>query len=162
VLLAPGAEREDGLLQMREIVELDLRDKIVVLSACRGASGEILRGEGVLGLARAFLLGGARSVVASLWPLRDDEAELLFDEFSYQIAAGKSLAAALSAARVAQIEAGAPTAAWAGLVVIGDGDVVPCPDGGAATARLSRSMPTVLLVFAILALALLAFRCLHA
>ena len=125
VLLAPGARGEDGLLQVREIVELDLAGDTVVLASCRSASGRLLRGEGVMGLARAFFQAGAHAVVASLWPLRDDEAEALFSSFYRHLGRGESLAAALRAAQIERIRAGAPAAAWAGLVVLGDGELVP-------------------------------------
>lgn len=62
---------------MRDIVGPDLEGKVVLLTACCSASGAVLEGEGVLGLARE------------------------------------------------SFQAGAPTAAWAGLVVLGDGDAVP-------------------------------------
>lgn len=130
VLLAAGDSDEDGLLQIREIVDLHLDGRVVLLTGCRSASGEVLDGEGVMGLARAFFQAGAVAVVGSLWPLRDDEAALVMEPFSRELARGKSVAAALAAAKRSRIDAGAPTAAWAGLVVLGDGDVVPIPDGG--------------------------------
>ncbi|MFI5007982.1 MAG: CHAT domain-containing protein, partial [Solirubrobacterales bacterium] len=136
VLLAPGSEAEDGLLQSREIVELPLDGRVVVLSACRSAGGSVLRGEGVLSLARAFFQAGSPAIVASLWPLRDDEAARLFDVFYRHLAGGSSLAASLRSAQRDAMAAGLPPAAWAGLVVIGDGSLVPFP-GGARAARAS-------------------------
>jgi CHAT domain-containing protein len=129
VYLSPGDRREDGLLQAREIVDLDLDGRIVVLSACESASGEILRGEGVMGLARAFFQAGAHTVVASLWPLRDVDGAALFDRFYRHLAEGRSVAAALQAAQRDRMEAGAPAAAWAGVVVLGDGGRIPVPGG---------------------------------
>lgn len=129
VVLTPGGEGEDGFLQLREIAELEMGGKIVLLSGCRSASGTLLPSEGVLGLARAFFQAGARAVVGSLWPLRDDEASALMRELSRGISEGRSLSGALAQARAARIEAGAPTEAWAGLVLLGDGDLVPLPDG---------------------------------
>jgi tetratricopeptide (TPR) repeat protein len=125
VVLTPGDEEEDGFLQVREIVELDVRNKVVILSSCRSASGTVLRGEGVQGLARGFLQAGARGVVGNLWPLRDDDAELLVRELGQGLGRGRSIAAALAEARAARVEAGAPAAAWAGLVLLGDGDFAP-------------------------------------
>ncbi len=129
VVLAPGSAEDDGLLQPREIAELDLRHKLVVLSTCRSAAGRNLRGEGVLSLSRAFIRAGSQSVVASLWPLRDDHAERFFAEFYRHLAKGRSTGAALRLARLALIEAGASERDWAGVVLIGDGDYVPCPGG---------------------------------
>ena len=129
VLLAPGARNQDGLLQIREIVDLDLRGRVVVLSACSSNSGLVLRGEGVMSLARAFFQAGAHTVVASLWRLRDDEAASFFARFYKHLGHGRSVAAAARAARQDLIADGAPAAAWAGIVVLGDGDLVPLPGG---------------------------------
>jgi len=129
VLLAPGAANQDGLLQIREIVDLDLDGRVVVLSACSSNAGVLLRGEGVMSLARAFFQAGAHTVVASLWRLRDDEAAELFDRFYRHLGRGASVAAALRSAQRELIEEGAPAAAWASLVVLGDGDIVPLPGG---------------------------------
>jgi CHAT domain-containing protein len=129
VLLAPGAANQDGLLQIREIVDLDLKGRVVVLSACSSSTGALLRGEGVLSLARAFFQAGAHTVVASLWRLRDDEAADLFARFYRYLGRGASVAAALQSAQRDLIATGAPASAWAGLVVLGDGDLIPLPGG---------------------------------
>jgi CHAT domain-containing protein/tetratricopeptide (TPR) repeat protein len=129
VLLAPGAANQDGLLQIREIVDLGLDGRVVVLSACSSNTGALLRGEGVMSLARAFFQAGAHTVVASLWRLRDDEAADLFDRFYRHLGKGLSVAAALRSAQRDMIAGGTPAAAWAGLVVLGDGGLVPLPGG---------------------------------
>jgi CHAT domain-containing protein len=129
VMLAPGAANQDGLLQIREILDLHLNGRVVVLSACSSNTGVLLRGEGVMSLARAFFQAGAHTVVASLWRLRDDEAADLFERFYRHLGRGASVAAALRAAQRELIAEGAPAAAWAGVVVLGDGDVVPLPGG---------------------------------
>jgi CHAT domain-containing protein/tetratricopeptide (TPR) repeat protein len=129
VLLTPEPASEDGLLQIREIVLLPLEGRVVVLSSCRSASGTVLRGEGVMGIARAFFQAGAHTVVASLWPLRDDDGAALFDRFYVHLGEGQSVAAALHAAQRDRLAGGAPAYAWAGLMVMGDGDLVPLPGG---------------------------------
>jgi hypothetical protein len=68
--------------------------------------------------------------VGSLWPLRDDEAALLVESLARGLGHGRSVGEAMAAVRRERVRAGAPTAAWAGLVVIGDGDFVPLPAGG--------------------------------
>jgi CHAT domain-containing protein len=162
VVLAPGDSEEDGFLQVREIVELDVRNKVVILSSCRSASGTVLRGEGVQGLARGFLQAGARGVVGNLWPLRDDDAELLVRELGRGLARGRSLAAALAEARAARVEAGAPAAAWAGLVLLGDGDFAPilARNGWLEALRYPVVVPLAILILA--GLAILAWRKLRA
>lgn len=129
ILLAPGSEDEDGLLQVREIPDLALDGQLVILSSCRSSSGRILGGEGAQSLARAFLQAGAGAVLASLWPLEDEEASILFSHFSRALGRGESVAGALSTAQRAAIDAGMPAAGWAGLVVLGDGDLRPLPAG---------------------------------
>jgi CHAT domain-containing protein len=129
VLLASGAASQDGLLQIREIVDLNLRGRVVVLSACSSNTGVVLRGEGVMSLARAFFQAGAHTVVASLWRLRDDEAADFFARFYKHLGHGRSVAAAAQSARRDLIANGAPAAAWAGIVVLGDGDLIPLPGG---------------------------------
>jgi CHAT domain-containing protein len=125
VLLASGSDQQDGLLQSREIAELRLDGQLIVLSSCQSATGTHVRGEGVLGLARAFFAGGARVVVGSLWPIRDDYAAAFFDPFYVALADGRSVGAAFNHAQRRLIDGGLPMEAWAGFVLIGDGDAVP-------------------------------------
>lgn len=161
VLLAPGAGEEDGLLQPREIVGLDLEGALVILSGCRSASGAQVSGEGVMGLARAFFRAGAHTVVGSLWPLRDDEAADLVSDLAGELGRGRSVSAALAAAQSSRIEAGAPVASWAGLVVLGDGDLVPRPEAD-GPSKLPLPWPAralgVLLLLGLLALLRTFFR----
>jgi hypothetical protein len=137
VLLAPGAAGEDGLLQPREIAGLDLGDRLIVLSACRGAAGAVLRGEGAMSLARAFFQAGARTVVAALWPLRDDDTRELAGRFYAHLAAGEAVDRALAGAQREMIAGGYPAAAWAGLVVLGDGAWRPFSPAGPAGGSAS-------------------------
>jgi CHAT domain-containing protein len=127
VLLAAGDAREDGLLQPREIEALHLDGRIVVLSACQTASGAVQSGEGVLSLARAFFEAGAHAVIGSRWPLRDGDAAVLFDSFYRHLATGASLSEALKITRDEARAAGRPAAAWAGVVLLGNGDLRPFP-----------------------------------
>jgi CHAT domain-containing protein len=154
VLLAPGSADEDGLLQAREIEALDLEGRVVVLSACQTAAGIVQSGEGVLSLARAFFAAGARAVVGSRWPIRDDDAAAFFESFYRHLAMRLPTAAALQRAKIEAIRAGRPPAAWAGLVLLGSGDqsFAPAPASGV------RWSVWVTLVAALLALAVAARR----
>lgn len=125
LVLAPGGPEEDGLLQLREVAALDLTGAAVVLAACRSSAGTLLQGEGLLGLTRAFFLARADAVVGSLWPLRDDESALLFAAFYERLAEGASVAEALRGASQQRFLAGAPAAAWSGVLVLGHGGRAP-------------------------------------
>ena len=141
IALASRSGVNAGLLRASEIEKLRLNGVVVVLSSCRTASGAVLRGEGVMSLARAFFQAGARTVIGSLWPVRDGEAQELSESLYRYLGQGLSASAALQAARRDRIAAHAPAAAWAGLVVMGDGDLVPLPGGG-------KSRPLTLLAAA--------------
>lgn len=125
LLASSGGGPGDGLLDVEEIARLRLSGKVVFLSACRSATGRVLDGEGPMSLARAFFRAGARAVVGSLWPLRDDEQAQLAGAFAMEIARGASVADALADAQRAAIARGAPAAAWAGMVALGDAGVAP-------------------------------------
>ncbi len=125
ILLAPGDATEDGLLQLREIVTLPLERRVVVLTACRSASGAAIDGEGVLGLARGLFQAGAIAVVGTLWPVRDDDIEGFMTRFAAELHHGSGLSAAHREAVRWALRSGLPAAAWAGLVILGDGEVAP-------------------------------------
>ena len=68
----------DGFLQAADIYNLKLNARLVVLSACQTALGKDVRGEGLVGLTRAFMYAGSPTVVASLWTVPDrSTAELM-------------------------------------------------------------------------------------
>lgn len=129
VILSPGDEQHDGLLQPREIAALDLNGAIVVLSTCQGADGAVVEGEGLLSLSRAFFMAGAQTVVASLWPLRDDRAADLLALFYRHVGDGHGVAEAMAEAQREMIRQGQPPKNWAGVVVLGHGASVPRPGG---------------------------------
>lgn len=137
VFLAPGSDEEDGLLQAREIADLNLRGRMVVLSACQTATGAVLSGEGVLSLARSFFEAGARTVIGIRWPVRDEDAARLFDIFYRELARGATVSEALTRAKMKAMDDGRRADVWAGIVLLGDGAVRPFPDGvGASSIHL--------------------------
>jgi CHAT domain-containing protein len=92
--------REDGLLQVYEIFNLKLRAELVVLSACQTGLGKELKGEGVIGLTRAFMYAGASSVVVSLWQVADRSTAELMVGFYQQLDRAGDKAEALRRAKV--------------------------------------------------------------
>jgi len=97
LVLSPDAN-SDGLLQTYEIVNARLRSRLVTLSGCETALGKLKRGEGMLGLQRAFLQAGAESVVVSLWSIEDSTADFM-EGFYRNIRRDQSLAVALRNAK---------------------------------------------------------------
>lgn len=85
--LTPGPEaddpNDDGFLTLGEIYGLDLKGcELVVLSACDTNVGPEQRGEGIHGLARGFLVAGARRVVATQWEVADEATAHLMTIFA--------------------------------------------------------------------------------
>ena len=121
IALAPKNDEEDFILTMKDVKNAQIRARLVVLSCCHTAHGEI-KAEGVVGIARAFLGAGARSVLVSLWAI-DDKATLEFMKNFYQhLAEGKSASEALNRAMNCMRESTEFSAVnhWAPFVLIGD------------------------------------------
>ena len=124
IILCPnpdGPNKGDFLLTMADVLSVKLRAKLVVLSCCHSGRGKI-KAEGVVGLARAFLGAGARSVLASLWAI-DDEATLQFMRYFYEhLVKGQSAGKALNQAmkRMRESDHFSNVKDWAPFVLIGD------------------------------------------
>ena len=120
--LAP-ADAEDGLLQMHEIRRLRLNANVVILSACESGLGQRVTGEGVVGLAHAFLTAGAQSVLATLWRVDDQSSAQLMGRFHRSLAQQGSAAQALRQAKLGLLRDAATSHPfyWAGFVLTGAG-----------------------------------------
>ena len=122
---AKGSDsREDAALFAYEIHNLDLRTNLVVLSACETGFGRMVKGEGVLSLARAFIYAGAPSVVTTLWKVNDVSSSALMSFFYHNLAKGMSKPEAMRQAKLQYLEnadmiAGHP-AFWSSFITIGD------------------------------------------
>jgi len=115
-------EAGNGLLLADDVRRMALFDsELVVLSACDTGLGERL-GDSFLGLVRAFVAAGARSVLVSLWRVDDRSTRMLMSVFYEKLLAGASRAVALREAKRSLRES-AETAAphhWAGFILMGD------------------------------------------
>jgi CHAT domain-containing protein len=125
-IAASGAE--DGILTAEEIATLDLGGTVwAVLSACDSGIGEVAVHEGVLGLRRAFLAAGVRTVITSLMAVADDSArrwmEALrrarLDRGETTAAAARAASLELLASRRAQGQEDAPWT-WGAFLAVGD------------------------------------------
>ncbi len=138
-----GADAQGNPLWLvsADIAAVSLDVPLVVLSSCSSAGGQALSGEGMLGLTGAFLAAGPRAVVASLWDVDDAVTAVFMERFYRELAAGRTIAGALTATRqalAAEPATGAP-GLWAGFVVVGDGS----PAVG-LERRPSRARPAAL------------------
>ena len=128
IALSPNPEREsqtpaeeDYMLTMADVMSVKLRAKLVVLSCCHSGRGEI-KAEGVVGIARAFIGAGARSVLVSLWAI-DDEATLEFMKSFYRnLEKGRSASESLNHAMkcLRESEKFSDVKYWAPFTLIGD------------------------------------------
>ncbi len=123
-----GLDVDDGVLTAEEIAALDLEGVAwAVLSGCDTGRGTRAVGEGLLGLQRAFQMAGASTVISSLWPVRDRDAQLWMDElYRARLVDGLDTAEAVRRAsrrtldaRRADDSSGHPLA-WAAFVATGD------------------------------------------
>ena len=115
------SKEEDYLLTKADVLAVKLRARLVVLSCCHSGHGDI-KAEGVVGIARAFLGAGARSVLVSLWAI-DDEATLeLMKRFYQYLVGGRSASEALNRAMKSMREPDkfSEVKSWAPFVLIGE------------------------------------------
>ena len=115
-------QKKDYILEMSDVQAANLRARLVVLSCCHSGRGRILKGEGVVGIARAFLAAGARSVLVSLWAI-DDEATMVFMKSFYQhLKEGKTAGAAVhqSMKSLRESDKFSEMRYWAPFQLIGD------------------------------------------
>jgi len=121
--LEPG-ESDEALLQASEIAGWKLPARLVVLSSCQSAGGRILSGEGVQGLASAFLSARVPCVVATLWPVDDRVTVDFMIAFYDALSDGRSVSQAML--RAQDVIRAQPRTAhpfyWAGFVSIGQGE----------------------------------------
>lgn len=89
------AQYEDGYLTAYEVSQMDLSQTgLAVLSACETGLGDVQSGEGVWGLQRAFQVGGAGSVMGSLWKVSDDATAVFMEVFYKSLFGGNAAGAA--------------------------------------------------------------------
>ncbi|MEM6262918.1 MAG: CHAT domain-containing protein [Bacteroidota bacterium] len=129
LFLHPGNDSlEDGILYMHELYGLRLPSPLTVLSACQTGQGPLLRGEGIMSLARAFQYAGSQRVLTTLWHADDKSSADLSTSFFRSVSQGIPVEAALQQSRGEFFENadafhGQPYF-WGNFVLIGDRGVI--------------------------------------
>jgi CHAT domain-containing protein/Tfp pilus assembly protein PilF len=127
---AAGDPHEDGLLEAREIINLDLRAELAVLSACQMAGGRVGAGEGMIGMSWALFVAGVPTTVASQWKVESSSTTSLMIDFHRRLTArgfparapgSKAEALRQAALRLSRDERYKHPFYWAGFVMVGDG-----------------------------------------
>jgi CHAT domain-containing protein len=128
LLLATESDSEDGFLEAREIMKLDLHADLAVLSACQTARGQVGSGEGLIGMSWALFIAGTSTTVASQWKVDSASTARLMINFHRNLRSEKSplRSGAAQALRKAAIKLMADPKYshpffWSGFVVVGNG-----------------------------------------
>jgi CHAT domain-containing protein len=125
VLSLVGNKNADGFLRTDEIFNLRMHPSLVVLSACETGLGKEKRGEGVIGLTRAFMYAGAPTVGVTLWSVADNSTAELMTDFYRRMLGPGTTTSATSSMREAQLSMiankkyGKPFY-WAPFVLVGE------------------------------------------
>jgi len=114
----------DGRLYNYEISLGKINSQMVVLSACNSGTGTLYHGEGVMSLARSFILAGASSVIKTSWKVNDEVSADIITQFYYYLSKGKAKDEALRLAKLDFIESHPPSLSnpyyWAAYELLGD------------------------------------------
>ncbi|GAB3339107.1 CHAT domain-containing protein [Marivirga atlantica] len=121
IYLTGKDESDDGILYTNEIYDLNFNADLVSLSACETGLGKISRGEGIIGLGRAFSYAGAQHLLVSLWKVQDASTALLMQQFYKEsVKKGSSFSKSLQQAQIELINNGyANPYLWAPFVIWG-------------------------------------------
>lgn len=129
LMLASASADEDGFLEAREIVNLNLRADLVVLSACQTARGRAAAGEGLIGMSWAFFVAGTSTTVASQWKVDSASTTLLMANF-HRLLASQESGGGVRMNKAQALRGAALTVLakpqyrhpfyWAGFVTVGD------------------------------------------
>ena len=124
-LVSPDGRPVFGYLKTHDIANLDLHPELVVLSACDSGAGNNLSGEGVTGLAYAFLNAGARQVASTLWDVDDEiTKDLMINFYKEMYSAGLDPADALRQSQILMMQSPHRSAPyyWAGFEITSIGN----------------------------------------
>ncbi len=124
IFSTPIDTTEDGFLNMFEVYGLRLNAKLAIISACRSGDGNLIKGEGLLSLARGFQYAGCPSLVAAQWRIDDFSGSEVMVHFAKNLKKGMSKSVSMQLAQSEYIGNADPLRShpyfWASYQVIGD------------------------------------------
>jgi CHAT domain-containing protein/lipopolysaccharide biosynthesis regulator YciM len=131
ILTRSKNDNDDGYLHTYEIFNLKLNADLAVLSACNTGLGQLSKGEGLIGVSRAFLYAGVPSLIVSLWSVDDKTTAIIMKNFYTYLRQGKTKKQALNLARIDYLHQAANDKRdpfyWAPFVLIGDWQTIVLP-----------------------------------
>ena len=111
----------DPMMYINEIENLEIKTDLVVLSSCESGIGQLVKGEGLLGLNRSFLYAGVPNTIFSLWKVQDEATAILMVDFYKNIKLGKDYSKALQQAKLNMLK-NSKTASpifWSSFILMG-------------------------------------------
>lgn len=115
---------EDGMLNTYELFSMDLNAQLAVLSACNTGTGKLVKGEGIMNLARGFIFAGVPSIVMTMWSVEDQSSADIVMRFYEYLEEGMTKDEALRQSKLDLLAKGDPLRShpfyWAAYVNIGD------------------------------------------
>ncbi len=121
----------NGLLNVYELYEMNLSSRLAILSACRSGDGNLVRGEGLLSIARGLHYAGCPSLVAAQWRVDDFSGAEIVIAFAKNIRKGKALNESLQNAQITFIANSDPLRShpyfWASYQLIGSSEMLIFP-----------------------------------
>jgi CHAT domain-containing protein len=125
LIMSPGVAGEDGLLEAWEIMQLDLKADLVVLSARETARGKVGAGEGMIGLTWALFVAGSPATLVSQWKVDSAATKQLMLDFHRNLRGSKTRATKAEALRQAALKMLRTSEYhhpfnWASFVIVGD------------------------------------------
>jgi tetratricopeptide (TPR) repeat protein len=127
MMFDPG-EQDDGKFYNYEISLSKIVSPMIVLSSCNSGTGTLYSGEGLISLARSFILAGASSVVRTSWEVNDDISSEIITRFYKLLKKGMNKDEALREAKLEYLKKSPPVFMhpyyWAAYQVVGDNGAV--------------------------------------
>ncbi len=143
-------DKEDGMLHAFELLNMKCEADMVVLSACNTGFGELVKGEGIISLARGFSYAGTPSVVMSHWQVDDQATSMLMANFYRFLQEGNTKGEALRLAKLEYLVNASPNKShpyyWGSFVVLGDNTPVFKDDN----LLLMIAVVSILLIIAVI------------